>query len=109
MSYHNRQAVVSPVVVPELAPRQVSSEPKPMDVLADVPGVVTVIAGRADMSMAQVQGLEVGDIVTLDRNPDATVDIYVNGTHIARGDVIVLDETIAARVTDLDRKPRRES
>ena len=108
MSYHTRQAVVSPIVVPELEPARKAGEPRPISVLAEVPGLVTVVAGRASMSLSQVRGMQVGDIVALDRSPDATAEIYVNGTRIARGDVIVVDEAIATRVTELDRRPDRK-
>jgi flagellar motor switch/type III secretory pathway protein FliN len=60
------------------------------------------------MTLSAVRGLREGDILPLDRSPDATVDIFVNGTHIARGDVIVLDDSIATRVSELDPVRRSE-
>lgn len=99
-------SVVSPIVVPELTSNAAGTANRPIDVLGDVPAQVTVVAGRAEMTLRQMRDLDVGDIVTLDRSPDATVDIYVNGRHIARGDIIVLEEHIATRVSELDPDPR---
>jgi flagellar motor switch protein FliN len=97
--------VVSPIVVPEFAPQAASRGNRTIEVLADVPALVTVVAGRTEMTLRQLEQLAEGDIISLDRSPDATVDIFVNGTHIARGDVIVLDDSIATRVSDLDPRP----
>ena len=97
--------VVSPIVVPEFAPQAASRGNRNIEVLADVPALITVVAGRTEMTLRQLKELSEGDIITLDRSPDATVDIFVNGTHIARGDVIVLDDSIATRVSDMDPRP----
>ncbi len=99
-------SVVSPIVVPELTDTSSGMAQRSVEVLGAVPAQVTVVAGRAEMTLRQMRDLDVGDIVTLDRSPDATVDIYVNGCHIARGDIIVLDEHIATRVSELDPDPR---
>lgn len=98
--------VVSPIVVPEFAPRAATCGDRSIDVLAEVPALISVVAGRTEMTLHQVRSLTEGDIIPLDRTPDATVDIYVNGTHIGRGDVIVLDDCVATRVSELD--PSRE-
>lgn len=97
--------VVSPIVVPEFPPSTPSRGERTIDVLSDVPALVTVVAGRTEMTIRELKQLSPGDIIELDRSPDATVDIYVNGTHIARGDVIVLDDSIATRVSEMDPKP----
>lgn len=99
------QSVVSPIAVPELVDTSQQMSSRPIRTLGDVPAQITVIAGRAEMSLSDVRDIEVGDIVRLDRSPDATVDICVNGVHIARGDIIVLDEAIATRISELAPNP----
>jgi flagellar motor switch protein FliN len=99
------QSVVSPIVMPELVDTSQTPADRPIDVLGDVPAQVVVIAGRAEMTLAEVRDIEVGDILKLDRSPDATVDVCVNGIHIARGDLIVLDEMIATRISELAPHP----
>lgn len=99
------QSVVSPIAVPELVDTSQHMSSRPIRTLGDVPAQITVIAGRAEMSLSDVRNIDVGDIVRLDRSPDATVDICVNGVHIARGDIIVLDEAIATRISELAPNP----
>lgn len=62
---------------------------------------VSVVLGRASLTLAELEALEPGDLVKLDRAPDATVDLYVNGVHAAEGDVIVIDDQVAARIGQL--------
>jgi flagellar motor switch protein FliN len=97
--------VVSPIVVPEFPPATPSRGERTIDVLAEMPALVTVVAGRTEMTLRQLKQLSPGDIIELDRGPDATVDIFVNGAHIARGDVIVLDDRVATRVSEIDPRP----
>ena len=48
--------------------------------------------GRAQMPLGTALGLPVGAVVDLDRAADAPVDLYVNGTRFARGQLVVTDE-----------------
>ena len=62
---------------------------------------VSVVLGRASLTLAELEELQPGDLVRLDRAPDATVDLFVNGVHTAEGDVIVIDDHVAARIGQL--------
>jgi flagellar motor switch/type III secretory pathway protein FliN len=69
---------------------------------------VSVVLGKASMTIAEFEDLQPGDLVRLDRAPDATVDLFVNGVHAAEGDVIVIDDQIAARIGHLHWEPGDE-
>jgi flagellar motor switch/type III secretory pathway protein FliN len=62
---------------------------------------VSVVLGKASMTIAEFENLEPGDLIKLDRAPDATVDLFINGVHAAEGDVIVIDDHVAARIGHL--------
>ena len=101
----SQPATVAPVALPEL--RAIGSTgSRPLTALADVEATVSIVAGRARLTLAEVAALEPGSIVPLDRGPEATVDILVNDHPAARGDVIVIDDHFAARVAELT-PPRR--
>ena len=70
------QSVVSPIVMPELVDTSQGPANRPIDVLGDVPAQVVVIAGRTQLSFAELRDIEVGDVLALDRSPDATVDVH---------------------------------
>lgn len=69
--------------------------------LSDVPIDVTVEIGRTRMTVGEMLELHHGSIVTLNRMAGEPVDLLVNGTPIARGEVVVIDEQFGLRVTDV--------
>jgi len=69
--------------------------------LSDVPVELTVEIGRARMTVGATLELRPGSIVVLDRMAGEPVDLLVNGTPIARGEVVVIDEEFGLRVTDV--------
>jgi flagellar motor switch protein FliN/FliY len=72
-----------------------------LDRLSDVRVELAVEIGRARMTVGATLELRPGSIVVLDRMAGEPVDLLVNGTPIARGEVVVIDEEFALRVTDV--------
>jgi flagellar motor switch protein FliN len=72
-----------------------------LDLMLDVPLDVAVELGRAQMSLADLLALEPGSVFELDRLPGEPVDMYVNGRLVARGEIVVVNETLAFRITDI--------
>ena len=62
---------------------------------------VTVELGRAVMQVRDLLSLRQGSIIELDRAAGAAVDVLVNGTLVARGEVVVIDDELGVRVTEL--------
>ena len=76
-----------------------------LDMLHDVEMAVTVELGRTKMTIRDILGLSAGTVVELDRAAGAPVDVVVNGTLIARGEVVVIDEEFGIRVTEIVSGP----
>jgi flagellar motor switch protein FliN len=73
--------------------------------LSDIPMELSVEIGRTHMTVGETLDLRVGSVVTLERLAGETADLLVNGTAIARGEVVVIDEQYGLRVTEiLDRQ-----
>lgn len=72
-----------------------------LQLLRDVQLAVSVELGRTELTVADVLELAVGSVVELDRAARAPVDIRVNGTLLARGEVVVVDDEYAVRVTEI--------
>lgn len=72
-----------------------------MALLRDVEMDVTAELGRTRMTVQEILGLLPGSIVELDRIAGTPVDLLVNGTLIARGEVVVIDEEYGVRVTEI--------
>jgi flagellar motor switch protein FliN/FliY len=69
--------------------------------LSDVPMELSVEIGRTFMTVGETLGLRAGSIVTLERLAGEPVDLLVNGTPIARGEVVVVEEQFGLRVTEI--------
>jgi flagellar motor switch protein FliN len=69
--------------------------------LSAVPVDLSVEMGRARMSVGETLELRPGSIVTLNRMAGEPVDLLVNGTPIARGEVVVVDEQFGLRITEV--------
>lgn len=70
-------------------------------VLLDIDMRVTVELGRANMKIREIMNLSPGAVVELGKSPAEPVDILVNGVLLARGEVVVVDEQFAVRITKL--------
>jgi flagellar motor switch protein FliN len=62
---------------------------------------MTVEIGRTRMSVRDVLGLEPGAVVELDRSAGAPADVLLNGRLIAHGEVVVVDQDYAVRITKI--------
>ena len=78
-----------------------TSGPTGLEVLHDVALGVTAELGRAKMLVKDVLALSPGSVIELDRAAGGPVDVLVNGTLIARGEVVVIDEEFGIRITEV--------
>ncbi len=78
-----------------------------LDLLLDVNLQVTVELGRAGLKFREVLNLAQGAVVELDRQTSEPVDILVNGSLLATGEVVVVDDHFAVRITKLLNRVER--
>ncbi len=72
-----------------------------LDVILDVPVTITLEVGRAKIPIRNLLQLNQGSVVELERGAGEALDVYVNGTLIAQGEVVVVNERFGARLTDV--------
>ena len=75
--------------------------------VADVPVELVVEIGRTKMSIGETLSLGPGSVISLDKQTGEPVDLLVNGTPIARGEVIAVDEEFGIRLTEVLPPERR--
>lgn len=92
---------VSPATYPELAAVAQPASAADLALLSDVALSITVELGRTLLPVRDVLDLAEGSVVELDRPAGAPVDILVNGTLVARGDVVVVDDELGVRVSEV--------
>lgn len=72
-----------------------------LDLLSNVEMDVTAELGRTRMTVRELLSLTPGVVVELDRMAGSPIDLFVNGTLIARGEVVVIDEEFGVRITEI--------
>jgi flagellar motor switch protein FliN len=74
--------------------------------LSEIPMELSVELGRSHMTLGQTLELGVGAVVALERQAGEPVDLLVNGSPIARGEIVVVDEQYGLRITEiLEERP----
>lgn len=82
-------------------------ERKNISLIMDVPLQITVELGRTQKLIKDILEFSPGSIIELDRLAGEPVDIIVNGKAIAKGEVVVIDESFGVRVTDIIHPSKR--
>jgi flagellar motor switch protein FliN len=78
-----------------------AKSPPNLELLLDVKVKLKVELGSCQLPMREVLQLAAGSIVKLDKAAQAPVDIYANQKHIARGEVVVVDDSYGIKITEL--------
>ncbi|MCL9684390.1 flagellar motor switch protein FliN [Legionella maioricensis] len=78
-----------------------------LELILDIPVSVTVEIGRTKMTIRNLLQLNQGGIVALDRLAGEPLDVLVNGTLVAHGEVVVVNDKFGVRLTDIVSKAER--
>lgn len=70
--------------------------------LADVPVRLEVEVDRRNMPVRELMDLRIGSLVVMKRSAGENIDIYVAGVRIGSGEILIVDNTMAVRITNLD-------
>jgi len=77
-----------------------NSDPK-LDVILDIPVTLTMEVGQTEIPIRNLLKLNQGSVVELDRVAGEPLDVRVNGTLIAHGEVVVVNDRYGIRLTDV--------
>ena len=80
---------------------------KNISLIMDVPLQITVELGRTEKLIKDILELSPGSIIELDKLAGEPVDILVNNKPIAKGEVVVIDESFGVRITDIIHPSKR--
>lgn len=79
----------------------VVNAPENIKLIRDVPLEVTVELGRTKKSISEILDFAPGTIIELDKIAGEPIDVLVNGKFVARGEVVVIEESFGIRVTEI--------
>lgn len=102
------EAPAAPAAAPAPAPAAAPATPaaprmtgKPIDALAGVEMEVTIEVGRTRLPVGELLQLQPGQVVELDREVGSPLDMFINGTLLARGEIVIIDDQFGFRVTSV--------
>jgi len=90
---------IQKVAFEDLEPHTSSDETRGVNLILDVPLMVTVELGRKTLPVRDILSLTPGSLVELEKLAGEAVDLLVNGKLFARGEVVVIDENFGVRVS----------
>lgn len=76
-------------------------QPENIDLIMDVPLNVTVELGRTNKTISEILDLSPGKIIELDKIAGEPIDVLVNGKYVAKGEVVVIEESFGVRITEI--------
>jgi flagellar motor switch protein FliN/FliY len=72
-----------------------------IDLIKDVPLEVTVELGRTNKTIREILDFSPGTIIELNKLAGEPIDVLVNGKYIAKGEVVVIDDSFGIRITEI--------
>ena len=72
-----------------------------LDLVLDIPVNISLRVGSTELSIRDLVRLVEGSVIALDRDANAPLDVLVNGTLIAHGEIVVVDDRFGVRLTDV--------
>ncbi len=84
-------------------------QPENIDLIMDVPLEVTVELGRTHKSISDILDFGPGKIIELNKIAGEPIDVLVNGKYVAKGEVVVIEESFGVRITEIVNSGKMES
>ncbi len=81
--------------------KSIDGEDINLDVILDVPVTISMEIGRTQINIRNLLQLNQGSVVELDRLAGEPMDVLVNGTLVAHGEVVVVNDKFGIRLTDV--------
>jgi flagellar motor switch protein FliN/FliY len=78
-----------------------TEEKRKLDTILDIPVTISMEVGRSKINIRNLLQLNQGSVVELDRVAGEPLDVLVNGTLIAHGEVVVVNDKFGIRLTDV--------
>lgn len=82
-------------------------EMRKLDTILDIPVTISMEVGRSKINIRNLLQLNQGSVVELDRIAGEALDVLVNGTLIAHGEVVVVNDKFGIRLTDVISQTER--
>lgn len=77
-----------------------------LESVLDVPVKISAVLGKKRIAIADLMALDAGSVIELDRRVGEPIDLYINDTLIARGELVMVDGALGVTMTEIIRTNR---
>ncbi len=84
-------------------------ESKTYNLLLDVELELSAILGETDISLKKVLDLTKGSIIELDNKTTSPIKLLANGSEVAKGEVVIIEDNFGLRITEISEKESGEN
>lgn len=105
----SESVTVRRVEFPSLSDTTREAEPLPTAILGDVEVVVDAVLGASRLTVRDILAMRPGSLIGLDRIAGQSVEMRANNVPIAAGEVIVVDDQYAVRITSIGNRREQQS
>lgn len=103
-----KKVMVQKPLLEKLNPNQGNHKPpRNLDMILDVPLEFSVVLGKTKKTIKDILAFRNGTVVELEKLADESLEIYINGKLIARGEVVIINENFGIRITNILSKEER--
>jgi flagellar motor switch protein FliN/FliY len=93
--------VVTPVEFSDFNEKKIEKPNRDISIYVDLPKEIFVELGQTKMSLREILELDPGDVIELSKQAGESVDVYVDKELIAKGEVVVMEDKFAVRITEI--------
>ena len=79
-----------------------------LEAVYNIPVKVSAVLGKTNMKVSQLMKLNKGAVIELDRKVGEAIDIYVNNSLVARGEVVVVDDKLGITMTEIVKNQKNK-
>jgi len=91
----------------DVEPKEIDKTAPELDVILDIPVVISMEVGNTQIPIRNLLQLNQGSVIELDRLAGEPLDVLVNGTLIAHGEVVMVNDKFGIRLTDVISQTER--
>ena len=72
--------------------------------MADIPLLLEVEIDRRAIAVREIVDMRAGSLIVMKRSAGENIDIYVGGVRVGSGEILIVDNTMAVRITNLEER-----
>ncbi|HPN30972.1 MAG TPA: flagellar motor switch protein FliN [bacterium] len=99
----DEKKLVTPVEFAPISDTAIELTNRDIGIYVDLPKEIVVELGKTKMTLREILELDISEVIELNKQAGESVDIFVDGELIAKGEVVIIDDKFGVRITEIVR------